>query len=166
MLGGQVPCYSSLGNFLSPPAVPVPGYETPISIQLTALATSTTSSTPLGKPTSAVINVIFAVQYPLSSAQGLSTGAKVGIGVGAGVGAIAIIGLAGALIWRTRMHNKDKKALAAAQAAMISSPSGLGATSGDAKSPVHELPLTSPDPVYELPFTSPDPRSHSMPPRY
>lgn len=129
MLGGQVPCYSSLKQFLSPPAVPSSGYQTPISIPLTAL-TSTTSSESSGKPTSAIVNVVYAIQYPLASTQGLSTGAKAGIGAGAGIGALAIIGLAGALIWRTKKHNRDKRSFASAQAPAPGSTAGLGPING------------------------------------
>ena len=124
-----MPCYSSLDHFLSPPAVPISGYQTPISIPLTAL-TSTTSSTSSGKPTSAVVNVVYAIQYPLASSQGLSTGAKAGIGAGAGIGALAIIGLVGVLIWRTKKHSRDKRAFAAAQAPAPGSTAGLGPISG------------------------------------
>jgi hypothetical protein len=66
------------------------------------------------KPTSAIINVVFAFQYPVQpAAPGLSTGAQAGIGAGAGVAGIAIIALSILLVWRTRKH---KKALAAIQA--------------------------------------------------
>jgi hypothetical protein len=61
--------------------------------------------------------VVFAVQYPLPTDQGLATGAKVGIGVGTGVGVIAIIGLASGLLWR-RKHNKDKKPFVVTQPAV------------------------------------------------
>jgi hypothetical protein len=112
-LGGQVPCYSSLSSYLVPPAVPV------TSIGSSAAATSTLSGTPTSTPipTSAVVNVVFAIQYNvLPSTSSLSTGAKAGIGVGASVAGIAIIALSLLLVWRTQKHNKDKKALAAIQA--------------------------------------------------
>jgi hypothetical protein len=132
VLGGQVPCYSSLNDFLSAPPVPISNYQT--SIPLTDLANQTSSySTPSygsGKPTSAIINVVYAVQYPLTPAEGLSTGAKAGIGVGAGAGGLAIILLVIALIWRTSKHKKDKKALAAAQSYAEGSTAGLGAATG------------------------------------
>lgn len=74
------------------------------------------------KPTSAIVNVIFALPYPVQpAAAGLSTGADAGIGTGAGVAGIAIIGLSLLLVWRTRKHKKDKEALAAIQATISDS---------------------------------------------
>jgi hypothetical protein len=58
---------------------------------LTAPTNSTAaSSTTTNKPTSAIINVVYAIQYPVQR----STGAKAGIGAQAGVGGLAIIALA------------------------------------------------------------------------
>jgi hypothetical protein len=103
VLGGQVPCYSSLRSYLGPPAVPV-----------APTAPSAASSTSSETPTSAIINIVFAIQYVVQpAAPSLSTGAEAGIGVGAGVAGIAIIVLALLLVWRTRKHKKDKAALTA-----------------------------------------------------
>jgi hypothetical protein len=114
-----VPCYSSLDSdsFLAPPAVPVTDYgqQAPVTGNVTGAAPS--SSTPLTpqKPTSAVVNIVYAVPFPVLPSPGLSTGAKAGIGVGAGLGGVAIIVLTILLIWRTRKHKKDKQALTAMQ---------------------------------------------------
>jgi hypothetical protein len=146
VLGGQVPCYSSLSDFLSPPAVPVADYEPPISIPPSALATttSTTSSTSSGQPTSAVVNVVFAVQYSLAPAQGLSTAAQAGIGAGTSVAGIAIILLAFFLIWRTIKHNKDENRYALSQATGPGSTAGIESTIGQKQSVVlSELPNQS-----------------------
>lgn len=107
VLGGQVPCYSSLDNNLSPPAVPIANYQTPISAPAlfnTSAGTPTTSSTSSGSSTFAVLNVVYAVPYPLvlAPAQGLSTAAKAGIGVSSSIAGIAIIALAFLLIRRIR----------------------------------------------------------------
>jgi hypothetical protein len=125
-LGGQVPCYSSLSSYLVPPAVPVTS-QTLLSVPLTT-SNNSNSNTPTPpsmmtqKPTSAVVNVIFALQFPVQpAAAGLSTGAEAGIGAGAGVAGIAIIGLSFLLVWRTRKHKKDKKALATIQATVSDS---------------------------------------------
>ncbi len=121
-LGGQVPCYSSLRSYLVPPAVPLTS-QTPASIPITSAGNRTTlsskrsslSSKP-AKPTSAIVNVVYAVAYPVQDAQGLSTGAKAGIGAGAGVAGIAIVALSILLFRMTRKHKKDKAKLAAIQA--------------------------------------------------
>jgi hypothetical protein len=127
VLGGQVPCYSSVISYLVPPAVPVtstapesvPAIITGSSAVGGAAASTAAASTPTQIPTSAVVNIVFAVQYNVlpgeSGESGLSTGTKAGIGVGAGVAGILIIALSLLLVWRTRMHKKDKKALAAIQ---------------------------------------------------
>lgn len=75
-----------------------------------AAAPATTSNQ---KPTSAVINIIFAVQFPLQSSPNLSTSAKAGIGVGATIAGFAIFTLTGLLIWRTRKQKRAKRRLAA-----------------------------------------------------
>ena len=66
------------------------------------------------KPTSAIVNVVYAMQYPLNSVpskQGLSTGAKIGIGAGAGVTALVFGILLFLLLWKHKQHKKDRKAL-------------------------------------------------------
>ncbi|CAO2647825.1 Nn.00g087470.m01.CDS01 [Neocucurbitaria sp. VM-36] len=68
--GGQTPCYSTLLSATTPP---------PISANVASYST---------KPTSAIVNVVYAMQYPLHpspSKSGLSTGAKIGIGAGAAI---------------------------------------------------------------------------------
>jgi hypothetical protein len=159
-LGGQTPCYSSLGTFLSPPPVPVGSYPSTsdastlsrnntvaasytttspstsrISGNHTATTPYTTSSlststasgidtvtttfttvsttTATQKPTSAVVNIVYALYYPIQLRNTLSIGAKAGIGTGASLAGISIIILSILLIWRTRKH---KAALSAIQA--------------------------------------------------
>lgn len=66
------------------------------------------------KPTSAIINVVYAMQYPLkpvSSKSGLATGAKIGIGVGAGVIALIVAILSFLLVRKHKAHKRDKAAL-------------------------------------------------------
>lgn len=99
-----MPCYSSLSSTLSPPAVPIANYETPISIPL-----STASSMSTGTPTFAVINVVYAAPFPLAPVQGLSTGVKAGIGTASSVAGIAIIALAFFLIMRSKKRKNNNK---------------------------------------------------------
>jgi hypothetical protein len=65
------------------------------------------------KPTSAVVNVVYAVHYPLKR-SGLSSGAKIGVGVGAGLGGLLLIalGIVGCfLLFRRRQPRGDAPAV-------------------------------------------------------
>jgi hypothetical protein len=120
-LGGQVPCYSSLSSYLVPPAIPVASHS-PTSLPNTARGNDSTratlqSSITPQNPTSAIVNVVFAMQYlvqPIS--PGLSPGAEASIGTGAGVAVVAIITIL-FLVWRRRKHKKDKQTRATIQTA-------------------------------------------------
>lgn len=93
MLGGIAPCYSSLDTPLTPPPLPH------------GLSLSASMST---HSVLEVVNVVYAMQYPVeqTSSDQLSTAAKAGIG--SGVGAIALIGIAiGSLFWRRRLRRRD-----------------------------------------------------------
>jgi len=74
------------------PAVPVSNYEQHIteSANITRASASSSTTEPNQKPTSAIVNIVYAVQFSVLP-SGLSTEAKAGIGVGAGLGEIAII---------------------------------------------------------------------------
>jgi hypothetical protein len=82
-----------------------------VSANITGAAASSFTTEPNQKPTSAVVNVVFAVQFLVLPSSGLSTGAIAGIGVGAGLGGIAIIVLSLLLVWRPRKHKKDLTAM-------------------------------------------------------
>ncbi|KAL2135017.1 hypothetical protein VTI74DRAFT_10054 [Chaetomium olivicolor] len=101
-VGGITPCWSSISRTRAP--------------TLTVGKDDKTKP----KPTSAVVNIVWSMRYPVSDpgSGGLSTAAKAGIGAGAGVAAILIAGLAFCL-WRTRRKNKK---LAEAQAAPLPPP--------------------------------------------
>jgi len=94
--GGQVPCYSTLPAAITPPPIP---------------ATLVGRAEASAKPTSAIVNVVYAMQYPLKQNKpSMSTGAKAGIGVGV---ASAIILLA-MLLWlflRKRHANKQNDSI-------------------------------------------------------
>jgi hypothetical protein len=62
-----------------------------VSANITRAAASSSTTEPNQKPTSAIVNIVYAVQFPVLPSLGLSTGAIAGIGVGAGLGGIAII---------------------------------------------------------------------------
>jgi hypothetical protein len=75
MLGGETPCYSTVSNFLTPPPLPIP--------------TTTLTIPPL--PTSTIINVIYAMAYPIKpSSSNLTLDAKAGVGAGTGVFAVVM----------------------------------------------------------------------------
>jgi len=107
-IGGQVPCYSSLNKALVPPPMPdtlayasattstdstssrqggVSGTITPAPFPR-----STAPGNPL-KPTSAVVNMVFAMRYDLAAREeaAMKSGAKIGIGVGAAAGGVLIL---------------------------------------------------------------------------
>jgi hypothetical protein len=88
-LGGQTPCYSSLSSYLVPPAIDIPN-ASPMTVPNIS---ATTSSATNQKPTSAVVNILLAVQFDVepaspSTSTSRAAGARVGVG-----GGLAIIGL-------------------------------------------------------------------------
>jgi hypothetical protein len=84
-LGGITPCYSPTSNYLTPPPIAQP---------------STTDTGPSSGPaivTSTVVNVVYAMNYPVKGRSGeLSKGADAGISIGSV--AAAALGVA-ALFW-------------------------------------------------------------------
>jgi hypothetical protein len=89
-VGGIIPCWSSVEETIAPPTLTVEK-----------------DGTVKNKPTSAVVNIVWSMRYPVAEpgGGGLSTAAKAGIGAGAGVAAILIAGLA-ICLWRQRRKNK------------------------------------------------------------
>ena len=104
-VGGQIPCYSSSTDEVPPP---------------TLTAGLAGNPTDTSKPTSAVVNIVWSMRYPVAdpSGSGLSTAAKAGIGAGAGVAAI-LIGVLTFCLWRSRRKNKKLESEKAAQAAPV-----------------------------------------------
>lgn len=102
-----MPCYSSLQSDLDPPPMPDTLADGP---SRTASITKTRSTVPVltmdEKPTSAIVNIVFAMQYPVVPAEESTLGKAQKIGIGVGVSGAAIV--FGFLIWiviRTlRMH--------------------------------------------------------------
>jgi hypothetical protein len=102
----QVSCYRSLSTYLVPPAVPV---TSQMPVPSAAASTQLKLSTLTQNPTSAIVNVVYAIQYPVQPASsGLTTGAEAGIGAGAGVAGIVIIVLPIMLLMRTQKHKKGQ----------------------------------------------------------
>jgi hypothetical protein len=105
------------------------------------------------RPTSAVINVVYAVHYPLKRSN-LSTGAKVGLGVGASLGAILLITLTlvGCLmLFRKRRPQATALAVPTAQQAASSTASSLAVVNEKAASHAAMAPAPNhfqPAPVY------------------
>ncbi|KAK3901972.1 hypothetical protein C8A05DRAFT_15909 [Staphylotrichum tortipilum] len=105
-VGGITPCWSSKTSIRAPT----------LTVEKDAKS--------MDKPTSAVVNIVWAMRYPVAdtsgSSGGLSTAAKAGIGAGAGVAVILIAALA-ICLWRSKRKNKaltpDPAAAAAAAAA-------------------------------------------------
>lgn len=90
-LGGQTPCYSTVFPYLTPPPLPQP----------------TGSGLFAPKPTSAVVNVIYAMAYPVkTAAPGLSTAAKAGVGAGASAVGLLIFVAIAAFLWRRKSKKR------------------------------------------------------------
>jgi len=85
LLGGITPCYSTTSNYLTPPPIPV------------SSTTNIGSSVGPETVTSTVVNVVYAMNYPVKSRpSGLSKGADAGIGVGSVAAAALAVS---ALLW-------------------------------------------------------------------
>lgn len=112
LLGGATPCYSSLSTTLVPPPVPVTSNDLTSTPSPVATTHSTTTKQ---KPTSAIADIVYAVQYTLQPSSSLSSGVKAGIGVGAGIGGVAAVTLTGFLIWKAIKRKKTTKRMAAMQ---------------------------------------------------
>ena len=91
-MGGIIPCYSTVTNYLTPPPNPS---ATPITI----------SGTPV-TVTSTIVNVVFARNYPVARSSGLTTSGKAGVGVGAGIAALGLVGF-GLLLLRRWRKKRD-----------------------------------------------------------
>ncbi|KAI9869152.1 MAG: hypothetical protein M1813_002976 [Trichoglossum hirsutum] len=94
ILGGATPCYSTLTSYAEPP----PNDYTP-TVTLSGIRT-----------TSTVVNVVYAMHYPVTkkAPPRLRPEAKVGIGVGAAAGALAGSGLLYLLWRRYRKRRRDE----------------------------------------------------------
>lgn len=159
-LGGETPCYSSLSSTLVPPAVPVgtTSQEITLPANVTAAVSTQPISTANQKPTSAIVNIVYAIRYPVEPSSGLSTGAKAGIGAGAGVAGIAIITLSILLIWRTRKHKNAEKKLSTMQAA-------APATNGQTQSVMSAVPPYPYSPQTDGTLKPPDDQPGYFPPQ-
>jgi hypothetical protein len=99
--GGQTPCYSSLAAYITPAPIPV--------------RSQTGSTTTSQIPTSAVVNIVYAMQYPVTeSGASMSAAAKGGIGAGAAVAAIGIFAVLLLLFRRWRKRKESSSSIAAA----------------------------------------------------
>lgn len=77
--GGQTPCYSTVQAYLTPP--PQAQVSSTRALGFSSVA-----------PTSTVINIVYARNYPVREDSGLSTGAKAGIGAVVGAAGLAVVG--------------------------------------------------------------------------
>ncbi|KJR89622.1 uncharacterized protein SPSK_06063 [Sporothrix schenckii 1099-18] len=107
-LGGQTPCYSSLPAVTEAPTLTAGLVGEPTNTQ---------------KPTSAVVNVVWAMSYPVASKGGLSAGAIAGIAVAAVV-VVAALAVLSFFLFRARRKNKQLQTQAQAQAQTQQVPAG------------------------------------------
>lgn len=116
-LGGQVPCYSSLAANLKPPPIPdtlVDGGAMITGTDSMGSPTTTISKlTASQKPTSAILNIAYSMQYPLAEEPkpALSQPAKIGVGVGGSLAGIFLIAVVLLLVRKFMAHKKTKREL-------------------------------------------------------
>lgn len=122
--GGQTPCYSPLNHVAAVP---------------TLTAGLAGEPTDTSKPTSAVINIVWAVYYQVQTpSHGLSTGAMAGIGVGAALGGLALIGTLIFVLWRAkRSRHRQAQAYQNPNAA-VAAPGGVVQPQDTAQSSCYE----------------------------
>lgn len=127
-LGGQVPCYSSLSAKLTPPPIPDTlvngGSERKTGSLFTTTPTSVHASalTMSQKPTLAIVNIAFSMQYPMvpPPEPALAKKAKIGIGVGVSGAGILLVALLWFLIRKFFAHRKTKGDLRQMQETSVS----------------------------------------------
>lgn len=131
----QTPCFSNLRDNVTPP---------PLTAGLAAVPTDTRL------PTSAILNVAWAMGYNVSDPDAnkppLSKPAAIGVGVGAGVVALLLLGLTAWVCMRVR---KKKKA------AVVAAPAVGGTQAGEKYT--DSAPVAAADPVYGKGYHSPPP---------
>jgi hypothetical protein len=97
-LGGITPCYSTTSNYLTPPSI------------TDASATDFAAPTGPSITTSTVVNVVYAMNYPV---KGRSTTLSKGADAGIGVGSVAVAAVAASvLFWfffRRRPRDPDNE---------------------------------------------------------
>jgi hypothetical protein len=104
-LGGQVPCYSSLAATMTPPPIPDSLVHHITRADVHSFPTSASESQ---KPTSAVVNIAYAMQYQVVALpkRGLNSKIKIGLSVGVGVAAILVILLTAFLVRKVLVHRR------------------------------------------------------------
>ncbi|PSN66445.1 hypothetical protein BS50DRAFT_622109 [Corynespora cassiicola Philippines] len=117
-LGGQVPCYSSLSKPLVPPPIPETLVDDRGGPDITGSYTGSSSAPPTAltmtsKPTLAIVNIAYAMQFPVvpPPKPALETDAKIGIGVGVSCGAL----LMGVIVWLLLKKYRAREKAAVAQ---------------------------------------------------
>ncbi|KAF2679254.1 hypothetical protein K458DRAFT_490729 [Lentithecium fluviatile CBS 122367] len=124
-LGGQIPCYSSLAKNLDAPPIPdtlVDGgrLTTATITGSDGVGTPTTTIPKLTmsqKPTLAILNIAYSMQYPLveEPKPALSKPAKIGVGVGGSLAGVALVALLWFVIRKFLAHKRTKGELSAAR---------------------------------------------------
>src|SRR5436190_4986309 len=102
-VGRITPCFSSTSISKPPPVTRI--FEASVGPYQSVGPYDSSPTT--AKPTSAVVNIVIALPYPVQSPQGLSKPAKIGIGVGGAIAGIIIILLVVLLVWCRRRRSSD-----------------------------------------------------------
>src|ERR1700761_1873291 len=109
-MGGQTPCYSTLQTPLTPPPIVA-------TDGLGGLDGAVGGPTQGHKPTSAIVNVVYAMHYPATQPTTqpvkptMPTSTKIGIGAGSGAAVVAIGVLLLLLFWKSSQQKKERKAI-------------------------------------------------------
>jgi hypothetical protein len=153
-LAGQTPCYSVLLNYDIAPRTMTAGVDFPLTIpagqQTSAMSTSmpsTTSSEAMPSfPTSAVVNIVWAMQFPKSDeGGGLSAGAIAGAAVGSIAGVGALVLLAVFALFRRRGRRREANTAPVGGASQMQQQLALPGQTGQ---PMY-YPDVRPGPLYQ-----------------
>ncbi|KAF2457311.1 hypothetical protein BDY21DRAFT_372087 [Lineolata rhizophorae] len=155
-VGAATPCYSSLSSNKSPPPIPVVVSDADATTESVGLPTGST-------PTSAIVNIVYAIQFPVRSQDALSTGAKAGIGVGATLGGIALASLIFGVWWLLRRRKGLAGGTKASSSATSSNPSAtpgvMSPTTAPTPMPGPAMQAPPPVPMAQAPTWSTNPPS-------
>lgn len=116
-MGGQVPCYSSLKVAMVPPPMPDtlahPTITSAMSSGSSGAASSSVPALTMTKPTSAIVNIAYAMQYAMVPAPkpALKKEAKIGIGVGVSGAAVIMVVVLWFIIRKFLGRSKSQKSI-------------------------------------------------------
>ena len=112
------------------------------------------------KPTSAVVNIVIAIPYPVRQPSALSKPAKIGVGVGSAIGGIVIVVLLVLLFVTGRKRRKDKNVVQAARDVLRSRPAAVASTQSNTLMQDEDYPKPRWATIVRPPYPPPAGGSH------